>query len=85
MKPKIYAPPTHTIDPQQLDPDALSVILRLQEAGHTAYLVGGGVRDILIGIRPKDFDVSTSAKPEEIKALFRRQCILIGKRFRLGH
>jgi poly(A) polymerase len=57
---------------------------KLQTAGHIAYLVGGGVRDILLDKRPKDFDISTSAKPEEVKALF-RNCILIGRRFRLAH
>lgn len=60
------------------------MIEKLREAGHTAYLVGGGVRDLLLGQSPKDFDVSTSAKPEEIKALF-RNAILIGRRFRLAH
>lgn len=60
------------------------MIQKLRQAGHTAYLVGGGVRDLLLGQRPKDFDVSTSAKPEEIKSLF-RNAILIGRRFRLAH
>jgi len=56
----------------------------LNEAGHEAYLVGGGVRDLLLGARPKDFDIATSAKPEEVRALF-RNCRLIGRRFRLAH
>lgn len=68
-----------------IDRDALQVIHRLKEAGYTAYLVGGGVRDLLLNRTPKDFDISTSAKPEEIKRLFGRQCILIGRRFRLAH
>ena len=57
---------------------------KLREAGFIAYLVGGSVRDLLLERDPKDFDISTSAKPEEIKCLF-RNCILIGKRFRLAH
>lgn len=57
---------------------------KLIQAGHTAYLVGGGVRDILMGKSPKDFDVATSAKPEEVKKLF-SNCLLIGRRFRLAH
>ena len=56
----------------------------MNEAGHEAYLVGGGVRDLLLGARPKDFDIATSAKPEEVRALF-RNCRLIGRRFRLAH
>ena len=57
---------------------------KLQAAGFTAYLVGGGVRDILLGRKPKDFDISTSAEPDEVRKLF-RNCILIGRRFRLAH
>ena len=57
---------------------------KLQAAGYTAYLVGGGVRDLLIGTKPKDFDISTSAKPDEVKSVF-RNCLLIGRRFRLAH
>ncbi len=60
------------------------MIQKLRQAGHTAYLVGGGVRDLLLKQKPKDFDVSTSARPEEVKALF-RNAILIGRRFRLAH
>ena len=67
-----------------MDRDALNVMNKLREAGHTAYLVGGGVRDLLVQIPPKDFDISTSAKPEEIRSLFRNS-ILIGRRFRLAH
>jgi poly(A) polymerase len=69
---------------RDIDPDALRVLYRLKECGHTAYLVGGGVRDLLLGRRPKDFDVSTDAHPREIKRLF-RNCFLIGRRFRLAH
>lgn len=67
-----------------IDPLALQILERLHEAGFTAYLVGGSVRDLLLNQRPKDFDISTSAKPEEIKRIFRNS-ILIGKRFRLAH
>lgn len=84
MQPKIYTVEEHKIAPDKIDTHASYVIQKLREAGHTAYLVGGGVRDLLLGQRPKDFDVSTSAKPEEIKGLF-RNAILIGRRFRLAH
>lgn len=85
MQPKIFLADEHDIDSTQLDPDAFRVIQRLQEAGFAAFLVGGGVRDLLVKKKPKDFDISTSAKPEEIKQLFRKQCLLIGRRFRLAH
>jgi poly(A) polymerase len=67
-----------------LDNDALKVINRLRRFGHSAYLVGGCVRDMLLGLTPKDFDVATSASPREIRKLF-RNCQLIGRRFRLAH
>lgn len=85
VQPRIYLADEHDIDSRELDPDALYVIQCLQEAGYVAYLVGGGVRDLLAKVRPKDFDVSTSARPEEIKHLFRKNCLLIGRRFRLAH
>lgn len=84
MQPKIYTVDEHQIVPEKIDSDAFYVIEKLRSAGHSAYLVGGGVRDLLLGRRPKDFDVSTSASPEEIRALF-RSAILIGRRFRLAH
>jgi poly(A) polymerase len=84
MQPKIYTYPEHGIAPEQIDPHAAQVIEKLKSAGHSAYLVGGGVRDLLLKRRPKDFDISTSAKPEEVRALF-RNAILIGRRFRLAH
>lgn len=84
LEPKIYPVDEHKIAPDKIDTHAFYVIQKLRSAGHTAYLVGGGVRDLLLGTRPKDFDVSTSAKPEEIRALF-RNAILIGRRFRLAH
>ena len=60
------------------------MLYRLREAGYEAFLVGGCVRDLLIGITPKDFDIATSALPEEVKRMF-RNCRLIGRRFRLAH
>ena len=81
------APRGHTgpdIEPERLDPDAVRVLLRLRQHGHEAYLVGGCVRDLLIGHEPKDFDIATSATPNQVKGLF-RNCRLIGRRFRLAH
>ena len=72
------------IAPEKLDPDALKVVNRLLQYGHQAYLVGGCVRDLLVGRTPKDFDVATSAVPSEVRGIF-RNCRLIGRRFRLAH
>lgn len=69
---------------ERMDPRALSVVETLREAGHEAYIVGGGVRDILLGKQPKDFDVATSAHPHEVRKLFRR-ARLIGRRFPIVH
>ena len=85
MQPKIYCESDHHIDPSLIDSDALYVLHKLRQAGFIAYLVGGSVRDLLIKRRPKDFDISTDARPEQIKAVFQRQCLLIGRRFRLAH
>jgi poly(A) polymerase len=74
----------HNVSRKDISPNALRVLYRLREAGFGAYLVGGAVRDILVGGHPKDFDVATSATPEEVKQLF-RNCRLIGRRFRLAH
>jgi len=74
----------HSISRRNIDPDAIKVLYRLYRAGHTAYLVGGGVRDLLLGRRPKDFDIVTSARPAQVKRIF-RNCRLIGRRFRLAH
>ena len=82
---KIFHASDHDIDPSQIDDDAVYVLKKLREAGFLAFLVGGSVRDLLLKKTPKDFDISTSAKPEEIKAVFQRQCLLIGRRFRLAH
>lgn len=84
MKQKVYHLDKHLLSLDQIDSDALYVMEKLREAGFTAYLVGGGVRDLLLQKQPKDFDISTSAKPEEVKKVF-RNCILIGRRFRLAH
>jgi poly(A) polymerase len=84
VQPKIYTATEHGIDKALIDPDAAFVVERLISAGHSAYLVGGCVRDLLLNHKPKDFDISTSALPEEIKGLF-RSCFLIGRRFRLAH
>lgn len=84
MKPRIYTSEEHHIRNELIDPNALAVLKRLHEAGYLSYLVGGSVRDLLMRKRPKDFDISTAARPEEIKHLFRNS-ILIGRRFRLAH
>lgn len=83
-KPVVYTRQEHCISRRNIDPDALKVLYRLSDSGYTAYLVGGGVRDLLLGRTPKDFDVGTSALPNEVKRVF-RNCFLIGRRFRLAH
>lgn len=82
--PRSIARDQHTISRRDISPNALRVLYRLREAGHGAYLVGGAVRDLLLGLHPKDFDVATDATPEQVKHLF-RNCRLIGRRFRLAH
>jgi len=74
----------HSISRKQIDPDALRVLYRLHHQQFLAYLVGGSVRDLLLGRRPKDFDIGTSAHPYQVKRLF-RNCWIIGRRFRLAH
>jgi len=81
---KIYPQELHQLDIRQVDKEALYVLEKLTASGYEAYLVGGGVRDLLLKKKPKDYDISTSAEPEQIKKLF-RNCILIGRRFRLAH
>jgi poly(A) polymerase len=83
-EPLIFSRDQHPVSRQLLSPSALKVLYRLNKSGFDAYLVGGGVRDILLGLKPKDFDIATNATPDEIKALF-RNCRLIGRRFRLAH
>ncbi len=74
----------HGIDPNLVDERAVNVVRTLQQAGFEAYIVGGAVRDLLLGLRPKDFDVATDATPEQVKGLFRR-AFIIGRRFRIVH
>ena len=74
----------HGIDPALVDERASGVVKTLKDAGYQAYIVGGAVRDLLLGHRPKDFDVATDATPEQVKALFRR-AFIIGRRFRIVH
>jgi len=82
--PHILKRDAHCVSRKKISHNALKVLYRLNDAGYQAYLVGGGVRDILLGLQPKDFDVATDATPEEIYDLF-RNCRLIGRRFRLAH
>lgn len=74
----------HNISRSNISENSLKVLYRLRNAGHQAYLVGGGVRDLLLGREPKDFDIATDASPEQVRDLF-RNCRLIGRRFRLAH
>ncbi|MBI4264067.1 MAG: polynucleotide adenylyltransferase PcnB [Acidobacteria bacterium] len=83
-QPVIVPRAEHTISRKQIDPDALKVLYRLREHDFLAYLVGGSVRDLLLGRRPKDFDIGTSAHPYQVKRIF-RNCWIIGRRFRLAH
>ncbi|MCL1857249.1 MAG: polynucleotide adenylyltransferase PcnB [Kiritimatiellaeota bacterium] len=82
-KPIVCPREKHCVSRKNIDPDALSVLYRLSNSGFVAYLVGGGVRDILLGRAPKDFDVATNAHPGQIRRLF-RNAFLIGRRFRLA-
>jgi poly(A) polymerase len=84
MEPKITARPNHNVSRKQISAAANQVLYGLKDAGYTAYLAGGGVRDLLLKRNPKDFDVATNATPEEVKKTF-RNCRLIGRRFRLAH
>ncbi|MGH8011921.1 MAG: polynucleotide adenylyltransferase PcnB [Candidatus Binataceae bacterium] len=83
-QPTILERSRHPISRRDIDPNVLKVLYRLINARHLAYLVGGGVRDLMMGRRPKDFDVATSAHPHEVRELFRNSR-LIGRRFRLVH
>jgi poly(A) polymerase len=84
IAPTIIPRAEHNISRSAINRNALKVLYRLHEAGFNAYLVGGCVRDLLLGYTPKDFDIATNARPEEIRRLF-KNCRLIGKRFRLAH
>jgi len=83
-EPRIYGPDSHAVRRNQLSRGALDVTRRLQQAGFKAFVVGGAVRDLMLGIAPKDFDLATDATPEQVKPLFRR-AFIIGRRFRLVH
>ncbi len=84
FEPKIIPRSEHNISRADISENALKVLYRLKTAGYKAYLVGGSVRDLLLNLKPKDFDVVTDARPEQIRELF-RNCHLIGRRFRLAH
>jgi poly(A) polymerase len=84
LEPRILERPEHRLSRGDVSSEALKVLYRLHRSGYHAYLVGGSVRDILLGRRPKDFDVATNARPQEIRRLFRNSRI-IGRRFRLAH
>jgi tRNA nucleotidyltransferase/poly(A) polymerase len=84
VEPRVVPRAEHPLSRRDVDPDALRVLYRLRQFNYTAYLVGGSVRDLLIGRRPKDFDIGTSAHPYQVKKLF-RNCWIIGRRFRLAH
>jgi poly(A) polymerase len=84
LEPLILERAEHPVSRREIEIDVLKVLYRLIKAGHTAYLVGGSVRDLMLGRKPKDFDVATTAHPNEVRALFRNSR-LIGRRFRLVH
>ncbi len=82
--PVIIPRPEHNVSRADISEPALKVLYRLHNSGYQAFLVGGGVRDLLLGLSPKDFDIATDASPEDVRQLF-RNCRLIGRRFRLAH
>lgn len=84
MEPRIIQRSAHTVSRKLISEQALKVLYRLRACNHIAYLAGGSVRDLLLGHRPKDFDVVTDAHPEEVRRIF-RNCRLVGRRFRLAH
>ena len=83
--PEVISRREHGISRKHIDKSALDVLYGLKRGGYDAYLVGGAIRDLLLGIMPKDFDVVTNARPEEVKKVFKARCRLIGRRFRLAH
>jgi poly(A) polymerase len=85
MTKKTIAASKYNIDNSQISADALYVVEKLQEHGYDAYIVGGGIRDLLLGKQPKDFDIVTRATPEAVRKVFRRNSIIIGRRFKLVH
>ncbi len=84
MEPTILKRPDHNVSRKNITSAAIKVLYRLKDEGHTAYIAGGGVRDLLLSRNPKDFDVVTDATPEQIRKIF-RNCRLVGRRFRLAH
>ncbi len=84
MEPRIVPRKEHRISRKHVSPNALRTLYRLHSRGFIAYLVGGCVRDLLLGRTPKDFDIGTNATPGQIKRLF-HNCRLVGRRFRLAH
>src|SRR5438876_5139405 len=84
VEPRIVPREAHTVSRRDIDSDALKVLYRLRQFDHVAYLVGGSVRDLLLGRKPKDFDIGTDAHPQQVKKLF-RNCFVVGRRFRLCH
>ncbi|WP_295994351.1 polynucleotide adenylyltransferase PcnB [Rugamonas sp.] len=82
--PIVIGPDEHRIEPRLLSNNAVRVTSTLQEAGFEAFVVGGAVRDLLLGVKPKDFDIATNATPEQVRKLFRR-AFIIGKRFQIVH
>ncbi|MGB7478784.1 MAG: polynucleotide adenylyltransferase PcnB, partial [Burkholderiaceae bacterium] len=83
-QPEVFGPDQHGIDPALVSANAVRVTRTLQEAGFAAFIVGGAVRDLLLHVKPKDFDVATNATPEQVKKLFRR-AFIIGRRFQIVH
>ena len=85
LKPVIIPRDHHPISRKNISSAAVKTLYRLHDNGHQAFLIGGGVRDLLLDMIPKDFDIATSATPEEVKQIFGGQCQVIGRRFRLAH
>jgi poly(A) polymerase len=83
-QPVVFGPQDHDINPELVSNNAIRVTQTLQQAGFKAFLVGGAVRDLLLGVKPKDFDIATNATPDEVKQLFRR-AFIIGRRFQIVH
>ena len=85
LKPVIIPRDQHAVSRRDISSVAVKTLYRLHDGGYQAFLIGGGVRDVLLGMQPKDFDIATSATPEQVKQLFGNQCQIICRRFRLAH
>lgn len=85
IKLQTYSQSQHGVSTDEISPSARAIITKLIEHGYQAYIVGGAVRDLILGKHPKDFDIATNATPEQIKDVFQRYCRIIGRRFRLAH